>query len=53
MKYLKVILAPIKMKGDVDDEETLRRDLYEKVQALIESGDLEFSVDEEDEDDED
>lgn len=52
MKYLKVILDPIKLKGDEDDMETLQQDLYEKVSAMIEAETLTFTIDE-DEDDED
>jgi hypothetical protein len=53
MKYLKIILDPIKVKGNIDDPEQLQQDLYEKVQAMIEAETLSFTVDEEDEDDED
>lgn len=53
MKYLKIILAPIKVKGDEDDQETLQSDLYEKISAMIESETLKWEVDEEEDDDED
>ena len=58
MKYLKVFIGPIKIKGDVDDEETLVVDLREKLLAMIESdaleeGKLKFEYDEDDAEDED
>ena len=53
MKYLKVLIDPIKIKGDPEDEETLRVDLYEKIQAMIEAETLHFTIDEEDAEDED
>lgn len=53
MKYLKILIEPIRIKGDVDDEETLRQDLYERIQAMIEAETLSFSIDEDEEDDED
>ena len=54
MKYLKILLSPIKIKGDPEDEETLQTDLYEEIQARIENETLKWSLDEEDqEDDED
>lgn len=53
MKYLKILLEPIKLKGDPDDLPTLEADLYELVQAKIESESLAYEiVDEEDEDEE-
>lgn len=52
MKYLKILLDPIKIKGDEDDLDTLKVDLYEKIQGLIESDSLGFSIDEDDHDDE-
>jgi hypothetical protein len=52
MKYLKVVLEPFKIKGDIDDMETLQQDILEKVQALVESETLSWSI-EEDEEDED
>jgi hypothetical protein len=53
MKYLKIIIDPIKLKGDLDDTETLQQDLYEKVIAMCESETLTFTVDEDDEDEDD
>jgi len=54
MKYLKIVLEPFKIKGDPEDEETLKVDVYERVQAMIEAETLSFSIDEdEDEDDSD
>ena len=53
MKYLKIILEPIKIKGDLEDEEQLKQDIYEKVMALVESETLNYYIDDEDEDAED
>lgn len=53
MKYLKIVIEPFKIKGDPEDEEQLRQDVYEKLQAMIESEVLSFSIDEDDEDDSD
>lgn len=51
MKYLKIILAPIKVKGDSEDMETLQADLYEKIATLIEEDKLKFEIDDEDDED--
>jgi hypothetical protein len=51
MKYLKVTIQPIKIKGDPMDLETLQVDLYERITALVESETLLWDIDEEDEDD--
>ena len=53
MKYLKVIIEPIKIKGDAEDLETLQSDLYERIQAMIENESLTFTIDEDDDSDED
>jgi hypothetical protein len=53
MKYLRILIDSIRIKGDIEDPETLQVDLYEKVQAMIEAETLTFSIDEEDEEDED
>lgn len=53
MKYLKILIDPIKIKGDLEDPETLQVDIYEKLSAMIESETLSFSIDEEDEDEDD
>lgn len=53
MKYLKILIDPIKLKCDPEDPETLQTDLYEKVQAMLESETLGFTIDEDQEDDED
>ena len=54
MKHLKINLASFRIKGDADDMDTLKEDVYEKIQAMLESDALEFSIDdEESEDDED
>jgi hypothetical protein len=51
MRYLKIVLEPIKIKGDPEDEQQLQADVYERLSAMIESETLAFSIDEEDEDD--
>ena len=51
MKYLKIMIDPIKLKGDPEDEDTLRADLYEKLTAMIEAETLSFYIDDEEEDD--
>jgi hypothetical protein len=53
MKYVKILLEPIKLKADPEDPETLQADLYEKIQAMIEAETLSYSIDEEDDEDED
>ena len=53
MKYLKIILDPIKIKGDPEDPETLQVDLYEKLQAMIEAETLTYYIDEDEDEDED
>ena len=53
MKYLKVIIDPIKLKGDPEDEDTLRSDLYEKLTAMIEAETLSFYIDDEEDDSDD
>jgi uncharacterized protein YfaA (DUF2138 family) len=54
MRYLKIVLEPLKIKGDADDPDQLQADVYEKLSAMIESETLAFSIDEdEDEDDSD
>jgi hypothetical protein len=50
MKYLKVLVQPIKIKGSEDDIETLQADLFERLTALIESETLTFEIIDEDED---
>lgn len=50
MKYLKILLSPIKVKGDIDDQETLQADIYEKISAMIEAETLVWEIDEEEED---
>lgn len=51
MKYLKVDIQSLRIKGDLEDEETLRIDVYEKLQAMIESETLTFTIDEDYEED--
>ena len=53
MRYLKIILQPIKLKGDPEDLETLQQDLFEKLQAMIEAETLAYEIDEEEDSDED
>ena len=53
MRYLKIILQPIKLKGDPEDLETLQQDLFEKLQAMIEAETLTYEIDEEEDSDED
>lgn len=54
MKYLKIQIDPIMIKGSEEDEETLRVDLYERVQSMLDAETLTFViVDEEDGGDED
>ena len=53
MKYLTILVDSIRVKGDVDDEDQLRADVYEKLQAMIEAETLTFQVDEENDDEED
>jgi hypothetical protein len=50
MKYLKIILDPIKLKGRADDPETIQADLYEHIQVLLEAEALGWSIDEDSED---
>jgi hypothetical protein len=52
VKYLKIVLSPIKIKGDLDDPETLQHDVYERIQAMIEGETLTYEIDEDDEEDE-
>ena len=52
MRYLKILLGSIKVKGDLDDPETLQADIYEKVSTMIENETLKWEIDDE-EDDED
>ena len=53
MKYLKINLDSIKLKGDVEDMETLQVDLYEKIQSQLDDESLSWSVDEDEEDEDD
>ena len=50
MKYLRILIEPFKIKGDEEDPDQLQADVYEKVQAMLESEVLAFSIDEGDED---
>lgn len=54
MKYLKVNLGSIKIKGDPEDMETLGVDIHERVAAMAEAGTLDWEIDwDNEEDDED
>jgi hypothetical protein len=53
MKYVKIVVEPFKIKADLEDEETLKQDVYERVQSMLEAETLAYSVDEEDEDSDD
>lgn len=53
MRYLKVDIQSLRVKGDTEDPDTLQEDIYEKLQAMIESETLTFTVDEDFEEDED
>lgn len=54
MKYLKIFIDPIRIKGCADDEDTLKEDVYERLQAMLEAETITFYIDEdESEDDED
>ena len=53
MKYLRILVEPIKVKGDPEDPEQLQVDVYEKLSAMIESETLSFSIDEDDDSDDD
>lgn len=50
MKFLKILIDPIQIKGDPNDEDTLKVDLYEKISAMIEAETLSFTIDEDEED---
>ena len=53
MKTLKVVIE-LEVKGDENDPDTLKEDIYERLQELMEEDDLPFEVvpSEDDEDDE-
>ena len=53
MRYLKIVLQPIMIKGDVEDFDVLQTDLYESLTSMIEAETLKFEVVEEEEDEED
>jgi hypothetical protein len=52
MKYVRILVEPIMIKADVEDEDQLKHDVYEKLSAMIESETLSFSVADEEEDEE-
>jgi len=49
MKYLKILINPIRIKGDPDDMDQLEADVREKVMAMCEAETLSFAIDEEEE----
>jgi hypothetical protein len=52
MKYLKIVIQPFKIKGDEEDWDQLQADVLEKIMAMAEAETLQWSVEEnEDEDD--
>ena len=53
MRYLKIQVEPIKLKGDPEDSETLQADVYERLQCMIEAETLAFEILEDEEEDED
>jgi hypothetical protein len=52
MKNLTIQINTIKVKGDEDDSETLRMDVYDKLQQMIEDETLDYTIVEEEEYDE-
>lgn len=52
MKKLKVIIE-LTLKGDLDDLETLKEDLYQRLQSDMEEDDLQYEVVDPEEDDDD
>ena len=53
MKYLRVLIDPIRIKGDPEDPDQLQQDVVEKVAAMLEAETLSFTIDEDYEEDED
>jgi len=53
MKYLKVVIEPFRIKGDPDDEDQLRQDIYEKLMAQMEAEVLNYYIDYDDEEEDD
>ena len=53
MKYLKIVIEPFQIKGDPEDEDQLRQDIYEKVSAMLEAEVLSYSIDEDEDQDDD
>ena len=52
MKKLKVIIE-LTIKGDMEDEEQIKEDVYAQLQEQMEEGDLSYEVVDPDEDEED
>jgi hypothetical protein len=51
MKKLKVVIE-LTIKGDVDDTDTIKEDVYTQLQELMEEDDLHYDVIDPDEDEE-
>ena len=43
MKKLKIIIE-LTLKGDMDDQDTLKEDLYQRLQSDMEEDDLQYEV---------
>jgi|GEM_PF-5789503 len=52
MKKLKIIIE-LTLKGDMDDQDTLKEDLYQRLQSDMEEDDLQYEVVDPEEDEED
>ena len=52
MKKLKIIIE-FTLKGDMDDQDTLKEDLYQRLQSDMEEDDLQYEVVDPEEDEED
>ena len=53
MKYLRILIAPLKIKGDPTDRDQLQQDLFERIQTMIEDETLDWDIDEDESEDED
>lgn len=52
MQKLKVVIE-LEIKGDLGDEDTIREDVYQYLQELMEEGELSYEVSPTEEDEED
>lgn len=50
MKNLKITIE-FEVKGDLDDEDTLKEDIYNTLQEMMESDQLSYEAEEDEEDD--